>query len=309
MVKVKQLRKKSSEKSYKDYSFEERYELFQEMISVLGLTDTDKETGEEIDVYIADDITEEELDVKIAEAIELIRPAEDEFTNPSQEMINAYKRMEIARKEEKGEEIKETDIPEEDRVESILEAIQDAETLKELREIAGKYRLFNAVNLKIKGYKMKEDLRDDLLRALVPPVTNIPEEAEEVIEQDEEDQQTKANKLHKKLKAPKKENKVVEESPQEEPEEEKKPKRVILPKKQPAAKKVKKEKPVKKDDGKYTRTRAVAETMKNNPDSSVDDIIKWADDLFVENGGQTNIRHSRVQYNIIKQVLEIFEVL
>jgi ribosomal protein L21 len=102
-------------------------------------------------------------------------------------------------------------------------------------------------------------------------------------------------------------------SPEPEPEKEvKKPaKDSILPKKivttkKPAPKK-EKEKPAARE--KYTRTRAVAETILENMKANPDDIIQLADDLFVRKGGKANIRHSRVQYNIIKQVLEIFNIL
>ena len=312
MVKVAALRKTSPLKEFDDYSFEELYDMFQDMNKVLGLTDQD-EKGNDIDVIVPGDIPVEELKEKIAEAIGYIRPAEDIFEESTQEIINAYKRVKIREKKEAGEEVEKDDIPEEDRIDDIVDKVKNAETLKALRDIAKSYRVFNEISLAANRYKMKEDMRDDMLRALIPVEVPAPQLEETITPEPVEKVDVKQEPAPKKSKKEVKEKPAPAPSPEPEPEKEvKKPaKDSILPKKivttkKPAPKK-EKEKPAARE--KYTRTRAVAETILENMKANPDDIIQLADDLFVRKGGKANIRHSRVQYNIIKQVLEIFNIL
>jgi len=285
-----------SPKALVDYTKEELVKILKKMIEVMGLSD--EETKEPLTVPL--DITEEELLDQLGEAIGNIIPEEDEFPKHIDEFITAY--LQVNNPEKLVEE--------EEDLEEALEEIQKAVNLKDLKKIASSYKIFKEVDKKITTYKFKEDLRDDLLRALVPPEMNdlggadIDEEVSppDDLQADEE----KIKEMEKKAPKPKKSpKKKVEKSapPPKEPEET--PVKPSPVKKKPPIKAM----PHSKSSEKYTRTRAVAETMKNNPDSSVDDIIKWADDLFVENGGQPNIRHSRVQYNIIVQVLKTFEIL
>ena len=258
------------------------------------------------------DITDEELYSQISEAISIINPVEDVFSNDAQEIINELLQL---------NGVKSIEEEEEENAEQILEEIQSAKTLKELKTIASKYRILKDINKKSHTYRFKEDLRDDMLRAFVP----APEELGDVEEEPDveknvqvDDAQSVADKLHEKNIASKPVEVISEEEPKEPAKIKKSTKKP--PAKKPASKKSPAKEPAPKKEQKvdkvtsqkvikYTRTRAVAEIVKNNPDASVEDIIKWADDLFVENGGQSNLRHSRVQYNIIKQVLEIFEVV
>lgn len=309
----KETKKIEIKEGFDNYNRETLIAFFEELIDVMGLSDD--ETKELLEVPL--DITDEELYSQISEAISIINPVEDVFSNDAQEIINELLQL---------NGVKSIEEEEEENAEQILEEIQSAKTLKELKTIASKYRILKDINKKSHTYRFKEDLRDDMLRAFVP----TPEELGDVEEEPDveknvqvDDAQSVADKLHEKNIASKPVEVISEEEPKEPAKIKKSTKKP--PAKKPASKKSpakepSPEKPAPKKEQKvdkvtsqkvikYTRTRAVAEIVKNNPDASVEDIIKWADDLFVENGGQSNLRHSRVQYNIIKQVLEIFEVV
>lgn len=304
----KETKKIEIKEGFDNYNRETLIAFFEELIDVMGLSDD--ETKELLEVPL--DITDEELYSQISEAISIINPVEDVFSNDAQEIINELLQL---------NGVKSIEEEEEENAEQILEEIQSAKTLKELKTIASKYRILKDINKKSHTYRFKEDLRDDMLRAFVP----APEELGDVEEEPDveknvqvDDAQSVADKLHEKNIASKPVEVISEEEPKEPAKIKKSTKKP--PAKKPASKKSPAKEPAPKKEQKvdkvtsqkvikYTRTRAVAEIVKNNPDASVEDIIKWADDLFVENGGQSNLRHSRVQYNIIKQVLEIFEVV
>ena len=304
----KETKKIEIKAGFDNYNRETLIAFFEELIDVMGLSDD--ETKELLEVPL--DITDEELYSQISEAISIINPVEDVFSTDAQEIINELLKL---------NGVKSIEEEEEENAEQILEEIQSAKTLKELKTIASKYRILKDINKKSHTYRFKEDLRDDMLRAFVP----APEELGDVEEEPDveknvqvDDAQSVADKLHEKNIASKPVEVISEEEPKEPAKIKKSTKKP--PAKKPASKKSPAKEPAPKKEQKvdkvtsqkvikYTRTRAVAEIVKNNPDASVEDIIKWADDLFVENGGQSNLRHSRVQYNIIKQVLEIFEVV
>lgn len=304
----KETKKIEIKEGFDNYNRETLIAFFEELIDVMGLSDD--ETKELLEVPL--DITDEELYSQISEAISIINPVEDVFSNDAQEIINELLQL---------NGVKSIEEEEEENAEQILEEIQSAKTLKELKTIASKYRILKDINKKSHTYRFKEDLRDDMLWAFVP----APEELGDVEEEPDveknvqvDDAQSVADKLHEKNIASKPVEVISEEEPKEPAKIKKSTKKP--PAKKPASKKSPAKEPAPKKEQKvdkvtsqkvikYTRTRAVAEIVKNNPDASVEDIIKWADDLFVENGGQSNLRHSRVQYNIIKQVLEIFEVV
>ncbi len=271
---------------------------FQEMIEVLGLV----QDGTDEPLLIPDDVTGEEITASIKQAIEYIRPdEEDMFSDSSMKIINELKREVV-------------DNPDEaDTIDDVEDKIDNAESLRELREIANTYLVFKKLRNKLPSYKKIGDLKDDMFQILNPEEPNYVDE-EQAVEKEAfekakeepvkvEPEKKEEPKKKPETKKPEKTPKKVEELPAEPVEEE-----VPAPKKPEKEKKkpeVKKKEP---KSQKYTRTRAVAEVMKKNVGMSAEDIVKEADDLFVENGGTSNIRHSRVQYLIIRQVLEIFEI-
>lgn len=288
-----------------DYTREEVVTCLEEMIRVMGLSD--EETHDPLEV--PEDITDEQLIINLGEAVEIIRPDEDEFSEFAQEVITAYNKVFHPERIEGPEDL-----------EKILDEIQNASNLKELKKIATSYKVFKEMTkvTNIDKFRFKEDLRDELLRALVP-LEMAPEAPEAPIENPPEEDDLPPvveKKPVKKILAKK------TPKPEPEPEPEPIPEPVVKkgkkpvekkepPEEKPVEKKTVQKKPAEKKPSteRYTRTRAVCETLKANPKADADTIAEKADALFVKNGGQSNLRHSHVQYNIIMQVLKIFEVI
>lgn len=290
-------------------------DAFQNMIEVMGISD--EKTHEAM--VIPNNITKDELVKHIQEAIEYIHPDEDEFEETTNGIINELRK--VSKESEPDKE------PEADNIDDVEDMIDNAGTMKELKDIANSYIIFKSIRGGLSSYKRIGDLKDKMFDILNPqPIIEDPEtykerkalEAVQTVEEEvEEDpagepEELEPDKEDTEIPEPeiiseeslepayvKKQKKQKPEKSKPEPEVEEKPK----PEPEPESKPEKSVKPKK-----YTRTRAVAETVKKYPDKDVEWIIKEADKIFVENGGQTNIRHSKVQYLIIMQTLEIFGI-
>ena len=132
---------------------------------------------EEGDKQRIDGNSVEELSEQIKEAAELIDPEQDEISEDTEQVLKNLDVWELPEKEEpeKEEQTEEAEVvPETD---PLVEEIEDAERLKDLRDIAKANDEFKEIRGKLTKWKDEEDLRGVMLEILEgPPEEKEPEE-------------------------------------------------------------------------------------------------------------------------------------
>ena len=133
---------------------------------------------EEGDKQRIDGNSVEELSEQIKEAAELIDPEQDEITEDTVQVLKNLDVWELPEKEEPEKEEQTEDAEVVPETDPLVEEIEDAERLKDLRDIAKANDEFKEIRGKLTKWKDEEDLRGVMLEILEGPgEEKEPEEA------------------------------------------------------------------------------------------------------------------------------------
>lgn len=169
-------------------------------------------------------------------------------------------------------------IPEDD--ETLVGFVINAETMRELKDLAKSYDEFKPIRGMVTKYKTIAELRKAMMELL----------EEEVVETVEV---------------------VKEEVPEEPKKSEPKPKmEVVKEEEKEPAKKVEEKKIVKTKtvDFKYTRIDSICEALKSKNPKSIQSLIEISNAIYIEKGGSDNLIESRTMANYVIKTLIHFEI-
>ena len=255
------------------FTLREKKNALRELIDQLGLTQNKKEGQDVGDPIVIDNsTTEEEVDELLLDAISIFKPDEDEVSADTLDVVNNFAPDAKSKTFDDDGNIEQEETDDEQLIKEVINDIKNAGNMRELKDIANAYEEFGKIRSNLTAYKNIDILREEMLIILG---------------------------VHEAIAAP-----FIPEEKVEEEAEEKEP----VKKKTPAPKKEKaRQKPAPKE--KYTRTMAVAEILRINPNAPAKKVVQEAEALYIKYGGEANPRHTRYQYGIVIQVLKVFEII
>jgi hypothetical protein len=279
----------------------------EELIEVLGLVD---ETTKK-EIIITKKTPDEDIIELIKEAAGEINPDDDisdETRSVIEELVNNSKKAVVPGKgkkepepeleedeDEDAEPDEDEDAPIENDKEDLINEIEDAETVKDLKSIVASFDFFKETAKKLNTIKDVDDMREAMLELINASVEDAADEDGADVEDEPEE-----------ILTPKKGKKVTEPAPKETkkpaPKKEKALKAAKEPK-APKAPKVKKEKVASRQDFVIETINALCKKG-----ATLKQIMLHSDELYVKAGGETNPTATNVN-NYTVQALVAFNVL